>query len=71
MDVEEGVGERFRVEGCSYNFGVGDVEVGMEREVFLYRSDAAAWLDGAAERDQEGGKAASCIIECLRNGSMV
>lgn len=49
MDVEEGVGERFRVEVCSYNVGVGDVEVGMEREVFLYRSDAVAWVDGAAE----------------------
>lgn len=27
VDVEEGVGERFRVEVCSYNFGVGNVEV--------------------------------------------
>lgn len=40
-------------------------------EVFLYQSDAAAWLDGAAERVREEGKAASCIIECLRSVSMV
>ena len=43
-------------------------------EVFLYQSDAAAWLDGAAEPKEIRKRVrqlASCIIECLRNGSMV
>ena len=58
--MEEGTRQRFQAEICPYNSGVGDAGI---LDASLYMSDAAAWLDGAAERDPEEDKAASCIIE--------